>query len=357
MEDMPGIVPYAAAKISGPTQDGAAVLKFRGVVPQQNGNWGAQIYANHQRIWLGTFRTEREAAMAYDSASIVLRRGDTQRNFPWTEHTLLEPTFQMNFPPGAVLDMIRDGTYQSKFSEFLRSEFDRDDVGENSTSQRMMLHSDGEFLCKLLFQKELTPSDVGKLNRLVIPKKCAVKYFPYVQEMWYGRDEAHSNNNNAGSASSLSPREVDDVQLVFYDKGMRLWKFRYCYWKSSQSFVFTRGWNRFVKDKNLKAKDCVLFYACQRDELAGKGGGSGVLAEVEEDKFCLIDVEYSGNHESNINEHDNGNNGMEVELRLNLGNEGGVGKDEEEDDDEEEEDEELGENGFRLFGVQINASP
>ncbi|CAN0899732.1 AP2/ERF and B3 domain-containing transcription factor At1g51120 [Linum grandiflorum] len=43
---------------------------------------------------------------------------------------------------------------------------------------------------------------------------------------------------------------------------MKCWRFRYCYWRSSQSFVFTRGWNRFVKDKKLKEKDIVTFYRC-----------------------------------------------------------------------------------------------
>ncbi|CAN6889686.1 unnamed protein product [Brassica oleracea var. botrytis] len=34
---------------------------------------------------------------------------------------------------------------------------------------------------------------------------------------------------------------------------MRQWKFRYCYWTSSQSFVFTSGWKRFgeVKTENF----------------------------------------------------------------------------------------------------------
>ncbi|WCJ21416.1 AP2/B3 transcription factor family protein [Euphorbia peplus] len=60
-------------------------VKFKGLVPQQNKHWGAQIYANHQRIWLGTFKSEKEAAMAYDTAAMKFRNGDSHRNFPWTE--------------------------------------------------------------------------------------------------------------------------------------------------------------------------------------------------------------------------------------------------------------------------------
>ncbi|KAM6550146.1 hypothetical protein CsatB_021822 [Cannabis sativa] len=74
---------------------GSPLRKFKGVVPQQNGNWGAQIYANHQRIWLGTFKSEKAATMAYDSAAIKLQNGDINRNFPWTNITLHEPNFKV----------------------------------------------------------------------------------------------------------------------------------------------------------------------------------------------------------------------------------------------------------------------
>ncbi|KAK8590937.1 hypothetical protein V6N13_031008 [Hibiscus sabdariffa] len=118
-----------------------------------------------------------------------------------------------------------------------------------------------------LFQKELTPSDVGKLNRLVIPKKYAVKHFPHISET--------DRQSLAGG--------VEDIELVFYDKLMVTWKFRYCYWRSSQSYVFTRGWSRFVKEKKLGEKDTVTFYTC---ECPG-GNQSGR-------NFFLIDVNYNG---------------------------------------------------------------
>ncbi|XP_057774922.1 AP2/ERF and B3 domain-containing transcription factor At1g50680-like [Salvia miltiorrhiza] len=65
--------------------------RFKGVVPQPNGHWGAQIYANQQRIWLGTFKSETSAAIAYDSAAMKLRHGDSHTNFP---PTALELGFQ-----------------------------------------------------------------------------------------------------------------------------------------------------------------------------------------------------------------------------------------------------------------------
>ncbi|KAK4789532.1 hypothetical protein SAY86_016836 [Trapa natans] len=95
--------------------------RFKGVVPQQNGNWGAQIYANHQRIWLGTFKSEEEAAMAYDSAAIKLRSGDPHRNIPWTlDESMAEHNFQSLFSQEAVLSMIKDGSYRSKFANYIR---------------------------------------------------------------------------------------------------------------------------------------------------------------------------------------------------------------------------------------------
>jgi hypothetical protein len=40
----------------------AAASQYKGVVPQPNGRWGAQIYGRHARVWLGTFPDEATAA-------------------------------------------------------------------------------------------------------------------------------------------------------------------------------------------------------------------------------------------------------------------------------------------------------
>ncbi|AES63108.1 putative transcription factor RAV family [Medicago truncatula] len=240
-------------------EDVAGCEKLKGVVPQQNGHWGAQIYANHQRIWLGTFKSERDAAMAYDSATIKLRSRESHRNFAWNNQTVQEPMFQSQYSMETIMIMIRNGTYPSNFATtFLRNNERRQGAGKEGVV--IGVKDEEQFSCtQLLFQKELTPSDVGKLNRLVVPKKHAVTYFPLV----------------CGN----------DVEVVFYDKLMRLWKFRYCYWKSSQSYVFTRGWNRFVKDKKLKAKDTIVFYRCEPINLTNNNG--------ERLPLSLIDVIYS----------------------------------------------------------------
>ncbi|KAE8723245.1 B3 domain-containing protein [Hibiscus syriacus] len=87
-----------------------------------------------------------------------------------------------------------------------------------------------------MFDKVVTPSDVGKLNRLVIPKQHAEKYFPL-------------------DSSSIEK----GLLLNFEDRNGKLWRFRYSYWNSSQSYVMTKGWSRFVKEKKLVAGDTVSF--------------------------------------------------------------------------------------------------
>ncbi|XVF04608.1 hypothetical protein REPUB_Repub05bG0098900 [Reevesia pubescens] len=280
----------------------ASLPRFKGVVPQQNGHWGAQIYANHQRIWLGTFKSEKEAAMAYDSAAIKLRNGDSHRNFPWTDHNVQEPNFQNLYIKEDVLNMIRDGSYQAKLAEFVKILSKKD--GKSGTNlNKNLVHGDIQFSCMQLFQKELTPSDVGKLNRFVIPKKYAVKYFPYICE---------------NEQQSLVGGGIEDIELVFYDKLMRTWKFRYCYWRSSQSFVFTRGWSRFVKEKKLRERDTITFYTCE-----WPGG------EKSGQNFFLIDVNYNGEQSNCMNEEEKKvfnklessahQDNLPIELELNLG--------------------------------------
>ncbi|XP_058771962.1 AP2/ERF and B3 domain-containing transcription factor At1g51120-like [Vicia villosa] len=259
---------HSHAKRARYEEEDVGFQKFKGVVPQQNGHWGAQIYANHQRIWLGTFKSEKDAAMAYDSATVKLRSGESHRNFPWNDQTVQEPLFQSHYSMEKVLSMIRNGTYQTKFSTFLRNQSQR---GKECI---VGVKNEEQFSCMQIFQKELTPSDVGKLNRLVIPKKHAVTYLPLIG----------GNNNNNNITNVVDDDKFNDEEVVFYDKLMRLWKFRYCYWKSSQSYVFTRGWNRFVKDKKLKAKDTIVFYVCEPINSTKEGNGH---------VFSMIDVMYN----------------------------------------------------------------
>ncbi|CAK9167469.1 unnamed protein product [Ilex paraguariensis] len=105
-------------------------------------------------------------------------------------------------------------------------------VGTRDSSDAMVMESQREHM----FDKVVTPSDVGKLNRLVIPKQHAEKYFPL-----------DSSTNDKG------------LLLNFEDRNGKPWRFRYSYWNSSQSYVMTKGWSRFVKEKKLDAGDIVSF--------------------------------------------------------------------------------------------------
>ncbi|KAL6606366.1 hypothetical protein ACP70R_042019 [Stipagrostis hirtigluma subsp. patula] len=99
-----------------------------------------------------------------------------------------------------------------------------------------------------MFEKVVTPSDVGKLNRLVVPKLFAEKYLP----LRLGPAAARSaGGGGAGPAGTV---------LCFHDaRGHATWRFRYSYWSSSQSYVMTKGWSRYVRDKRLAAGDTVSF--------------------------------------------------------------------------------------------------
>ncbi|KAL5547485.1 hypothetical protein UlMin_002716 [Ulmus minor] len=289
-------------------------VKFKGVVPQQNGHWGAEIYANHQRVWLGTFKSEKHAAMAYDSAAIRLRSGDSHRNFPLTRATMEEPNFQSLYSTEALLSMIKDGSYVAKFGVFLRTPFQI--RGREVSSDLDRIQNQGELLYTQLFKKELTPSDVGRLNRLVIPRKYAVKYFPRISET---------------TEENLVGDQEGEVHLVFYDRLMRTWKFRYCYWKGSQSYVFTRGWNRFVKDNHLKSNDTITFFLCKSREGAR-----------EADHFLMIDAN---------NAEEKG--GLSSDLMLRLDDEMIQENDGKKLEAKEGEVVEATPKGFKLFGVLI----
>ncbi|KAL6861665.1 hypothetical protein ACP4OV_017365 [Aristida adscensionis] len=98
-----------------------------------------------------------------------------------------------------------------------------------------------------MFEKVVTPSDVGKLNRLVVPKHFAEKYLPLPPPP-------------AAAAARAAAAGPAGTVLCFHDaRGRAAWRFRYSYWSSSQSYVMTKGWSRYVRDKRLAAGDTVSF--------------------------------------------------------------------------------------------------
>ncbi|XP_062208333.1 AP2/ERF and B3 domain-containing protein Os01g0141000-like [Phragmites australis] len=203
--------------------------RFKGVVPQLNGRWGAQIYNRHARVWLGTFPDEESAARAYDVAALSYRGREAVVNFPEESASEGELAFLAAHSKSEIVDMLRKHTYAEELRQGLRR-------GRGTVARAQPTPA---WARAPLFEKTVTPSDVGKLNRLVVPKQHAEKHF--------------SLKRAPVTATGKG------VLLNFEDGEGKVWRFRYSYWNSSQSYVLTKGWSRFVREKGLKAGDTVAF--------------------------------------------------------------------------------------------------
>ncbi|KAJ7526296.1 hypothetical protein O6H91_16G001000 [Diphasiastrum complanatum] len=232
--------------------------QHRGEVPQPIGRWEDQTNEEHRRIWHGTFNAEKDApATAYDRTALKIRGYDPMVNFDERYQPKLEEAF-LSFPTKErIIDMLRKHRYDGELdlnnktenvasrtaasrpydsSSFFMQKFDEPETSHRSLLDAMPLEH--------LFEKALTPSDVGKLNRLVIPKQHAERCFPL----------------------DITVKEKG-LLLSFDDSNGKTWRFRYSYWSSSQSYVLTRGWTRFVKEKKLDVGDSVSFFKGLQERL------------------------------------------------------------------------------------------
>ncbi|KAL5739985.1 hypothetical protein ACOSP7_028867 [Xanthoceras sorbifolium] len=204
-----------------PTQDSPSSKPQKTPTPQQYSSWPSHLYHHHQ-IWVNPYNSQ-------DSSSMLPTHNHPTHNF------------NLNQQEDTVLD-----------------EQDLDDQSTTNTTNQEPQQAGHQLEKEPMFEKPLTPSDVGKLNRLVIPKQHAEKYFPLGGE--------------SGDKGLL---------LSFEDESGKCWRFRYSYWNSSQSYVLTKGWSRYVKEKRLDAGDVIQFERHRRDSerlfigWRRRGGGSG----------------------------------------------------------------------------------
>ncbi|XP_066351375.1 B3 domain-containing transcription factor NGA1-like [Miscanthus floridulus] len=91
-----------------------------------------------------------------------------------------------------------------------------------------------------MFSKILTPSNVGKMNHVLIPRQCAEGCFPKISEAKSGGD--------------------DDFLNFEYFPTVLIWLFRFCLCNNRKNYVLTKGWQVFIKEKNLKKGDILSFY-------------------------------------------------------------------------------------------------
>ncbi|KAK1395880.1 hypothetical protein POM88_005743 [Heracleum sosnowskyi] len=212
----------------------------QGVVALPNGNWAAHVYVSNKWILLGIFGTEKEASIAYENTTLNI----------WMESCKL------------YLQGINNGEHEP----LTLQQASLDSTHSSSSVNIPQVNGEQDCIRTQLFGKVLTRSDVGKADKLVIPKIFA-GCFPSIPD---------------GDESSVEERPVNDVELGFYDQSMTLWKFRYCYWRKSKTYSLSRGWRKFVEEKNLSSTDEVIFFKCERVE------ETSIV-----DTHYMIDVEYA----------------------------------------------------------------
>nr|QCF46580.1 B3 domain-containing transcription factor [Pohlia nutans] len=93
----------------------------------------------------------------------------------------------------------------------------------------------------LLLQKELRPSDVGNLGRIILPKKEAEQHMPF-----------------------LAMRGGISIQMEDFDSG-RTWNLRYRFWPNNKNRMYLlENTGEFVKSHHLVEGDQLILYRTQQ---------------------------------------------------------------------------------------------